>query len=542
MTTYRDIFKWGDKREVPLDNEIKKIIKEKFNFTDEDLTNNSLEGKEKIILKRECQIPEKIVQQFIEVSGRENVIEDSNVRASHSYGKHFIELLKLRLNQIDNPPDLVIYPRTEDEIIEIVKICNINNIPIIPFGGGSSVTCALQAPNGGISLDLSKYINEVIEVNEINHSVTVQAGILGPDLELTLNNHGLGYTCGHFPQSFEYSSVGGWIAARGAGTMSTGYGKIEEMLLSLKVVTPSGIIETEDYPADAQAIDFNHVFLGSEGIFGVITQACLKIRKFQAKNTAYASFVFKSFESAIDCMRKVMQLGIGKPHLFRVSDPEETQMAFKLKGFEGSLSDKFLTTLGYKSPQRVLMFTATEGNAKYSKLVKRQLKKIAKKNSGFYIGILPTKKWLEQRYSSAYSRDPIMDKAIITDTIETAVTWDNLIDLWNGVRKYLKTRLLTVSMSHISHVYENGANLYITFLSPWKKGEEVEDYIKLHKGLVDTIIDNKGSLSHHHGIGRILSKWMDIKFDKTQMALLEAIKNNLDPNNIMNPGNMLGLK
>jgi alkyldihydroxyacetonephosphate synthase len=237
-----------------------------------------------------------------------------------------------------------------------------------------------------------------------------------------------------------------------------------------------------------------------------------------------------------------MQNGIGKPHLFRISDPEETEMAFKLKNFEGTFSDRFLSTLGYKTPNRVLMFVAIEGHEAYTKVVKKQLKKEARKNSGFYIGSSPTKKWLEQRYSSAYNRDPLMDKAIITDTIETTVTWEHLLPLWSALRNYLKSRPFTVSMIHISHVYENGANLYITFLSPWKKGNEVEDYVQLHKGLVDTIVNNKGSLSHHHGIGQVLSSWMNQKYGPSGINLLSAIKKHLDPNNIMNPGNMLGME
>ncbi len=542
MATYREILKWGDKREEPLGSEIKKILKEKFDLTDEDLSNNFLEGNEEVLLPGKCKISEEIIQQFIKISGKENVLEDDSTRASHAYGKHFSELLKLRLNKVDTPPDLVIYPRTEDEIVEIIKICNHNQIPIIPFGGGSSVTCALQAPNGGICLNLRKHINKVIKINEIDNSVTVQTGILGPDLEKALNNFGKGYTCGHFPQSFEYSTVGGWIAARGAGTLSTGYGKMEEIVLSLKVATPSGIIKTEAYPTDAQAIDLNHIFLGSEGIFGVITQATLKIRNYQPKNTAYASLIFKSFESAVDCMRNFMQNGYGKPHLFRISDPEETEMAFKLKNFEGTFADKFLATMGYKSPNRTLMFAAIEGSKAYTKMVKKQLRKEAKKHTGFYIGASPTKKWLEQRYSSAYHRDPLMDKAIITDTFETSVTWENLLILWTAVRSYLKARPATISMIHISHVYENGANLYITFLSPWKKTNELEDYIQLHRGLVDTIVANKGSLSHHHGIGRILSDWMNQQYGKNELSLLKAIKKQLDPNSIMNPGNMLGIE
>jgi alkyldihydroxyacetonephosphate synthase len=425
---------------------------------------------------------------------------------------------------------------------QIVSLCNSYKIPVIPFGGGSSVTGALQAPKGGICLDLSKNMNKILEINEINQSVSLEAGIMGPELEKALNSYKSGYTCGHFPQSFEYSTPGGWIAARGAGTFSTGYGKMEEMVLSLKVVCPSGIIETNDYPADAEGIDMNRIFAGSEGIFGIITEATLKIRKFQPENTAYASFIFKSFSSAVEAMRNTMQAGSGKPHLFRISDPSETEIAFRLKNFNNSIPDRLLRMMGYKPGERVLMFSAIEGNRAYTSLVKKLLKKMARKSGGFYIGSSPVKKWLKQRYSSAYTRDPLMDKGIITDTIESAVNWKNLLNLWEAVVKYLNSRPKTISMIHISHVYENGANLYITFLSPEKKDNEFEDYLNLHKGLVDTIVSNKGSLSHHHGIGRVLSPWMRNQYGNTTVPVLRAIKKELDPNGIMNPGGMLGLE
>ena len=542
MKTYRDILKWGDKREEELDSGMIKVLKQKLNISATDFAGKYLPGNEEIQIEREIQITENITQKFIEISGWENVSQQINERANHAFGKSYPELLKLRLSKIDNPPDLVIYPKSTDEVEQIVKICNEENIAIIPFGAGSSVTLALEARKGGISLDLTRHMNQVLSVSEVNHSVKVQAGMYGPVFEKHLNNYGDGYTCGHFPQSFEFSTVGGWIAARGAGTYSTGYGKIEDMVLALKVVTPSGIVETKDYPADAEAWDLNHVFIGSEGVIGVIVEATLKVRKYQPNNASYASFLFKDFESAVNTMRQTMQAGYGKPHLFRISDPEETDIAFKIKDFEGTFADWFLKLKGYKPGKRTLMFVAIEGDKEYAQFVKNKIKKTAKKNSGFHIGGSPTKKWLEQRYSSAYARDPLMDLGIITDTLETAVTWENLIPLWREIRAYLDERPLTTSMVHLSHVYENGANLYVTFLSPMKRGDELEDYYDLHKGLMDTIVQNKGSISHHHGVGRVLAPWMKQQSSEVELGLYQAIKDNLDPKGIMNPGGMFGLK
>ena len=444
------------------------------------------------------------------------------------------------MGEVKSLPDAVVFPRSADDVVKIVELCSKMNIAITPFGGHSSVTKGVESPKGGISLDLTKHLNKVIEVNDENCTATVQPGIYGPDFENQLNAKG--YTCGHFPQSFEYSTVGGWVAAKGAGQASTGYGKIEHMVLSLKVVTPSGLIETKLFPASAQGWDISQIFIGSEGTLGVIVEVTLKINRKQSLGAKYASFIFKDFESAVKSMRTAMQSGIGKPHLFRISDPEETEIAFKTKNFEGTFADKFFNLMGYRSGSRCLMFVSVEGGAGYPKHVIGSIKKIVKRNGGFSIGAKPTRKWLEQRFSSAYLRDPLMDIGIMTDTIETSVMWSKLIPLWGAVRKYLKTRSKTVVMVHISHVYENGANLYFTFLSPMAKRNELNDYYDYHKGLVETIISNGGSLSHHHGVGRMLSPWMERHLGKSSLSLMQAIKNHLDPNGIMNPGGTLGLK
>ncbi|HAF31226.1 MAG TPA: FAD-binding oxidoreductase [Bacteroidales bacterium] len=540
MKTYRDIYKWGDKRETKIDQGTINVIKEKFGFTDSELQQTHLLGNQIVKLDKTCQISQNIIDQFIKIVGEENLKTDDFSRANHSYGKYYRDLLKLRKEEIPTPPDAVIYPKSDEDIEKILEICNKNQISVTPIGGQSSVTRGVETPLGGISLDLTKHLNKVLELNEINSTVTVQSGMYGPAFEEYLNQRS--FSCGHFPQSFEYSTVGGWVAAKGAGQASTGYGKIEDMVLSLKAITPNGTIHTKTYPASAQGWDLHPVFIGSEGTLGVITEITMKIRNYRPNNTKYASFIFKDFKFAVDAMRTVMQSGIGVPHLFRISDPEETEIAFKTKNFDHTFADKFLNTLGYKSGHRCLMFVAVEGNKSYTNQVISSIKKITKRFGSFSLGASPTKKWLEQRYSSAYLRDPLMDLGIMTDTLETAVMWDNLIPLWTNVRKYLKSREKTVAMVHISHVYENGANLYFTFLSPMKKGDELNDYDEYHKGIIETIITNNGSLSHHHGVGRTLAPWMEKELGKENLKLMQAIKNQLDPKGIMNPGNTLGIK
>jgi len=538
--TYRRILKWGDKREEGIDHHMARLIREKFGLTDADLSERYLTGEETVTLDRPSMLKPAQLDFLRSICGSENILTDDYSRAMYSCGKFYGELLDLRLNQVPDPPDAVISPRSHEEVTRIIEFCNEERIAVVPAGGQSSVTGALRAPKGGLALDLTKHLNKILKISTVNKTVTVQAGICGPPLEEELNRHG--YSCGHFPQSFEYSTVGGWISARGAGQASTGYGKIEDMVVALKAVTPAGVIETKEFPRTAQGWDIFRLFAGAEGTLGVITEVTLRIFNHAPQNTASAAFIFRSFATAVEAMRTMIQSEYGRPHLFRISDPAETAIAFTTGGFDGTLSDKVLKALGFKTGSRCLMFVTVEGEKEYAGFVISKIKKTARKGRGMYIGTGPVRKWLDQRYSSAYMRDPLMDRGTMTDTLETAVTWENLLPVWSAAHEYVNKRPKAFMMIHISHVYENGANLYFTFLSPMEKGNEKNDYVLFHRGLVDTILANGGSITHHHGVGRVFAPWMEGHLGKNYMEALRAVKRHFDPNNIMNPGGTLGLQ
>jgi alkyldihydroxyacetonephosphate synthase len=537
--TYRQILKWGDKREHQIDPLMLKVIREKFGLEESDFGTKHLPGGQEVRLVKASSLTPLQLDFFRDTVGEENLHSDDFTRAKYAYGKFYGELLDLRMNLVPHPPDAVISPRSVSELEKIVEYCSSERIPIIPVGGQSSVTGALQTPRGGIAVDITGHLNRIIKVNATNKTVTVQAGIYGPALEEELNKHG--FTCGHFPQSFEYSTVGGWIAARGAGQASTGYGKIEDMVIALKAVTPAGVIETREFPRTAQGWDIFRLFIGSEGTLGIITEVTLNIHNYKPENTSYGSFIFRSFAEAVEAMRKMIQSEYGRPHLFRISDPDETDIAFKTSGFDNSISDKVLRSLGFLPGKRSLMFVAVEGERGYTKFVLGKVRHTARKGKGMFIGRSPVIKWLDQRYSSSYMRDPLMDLGIMSDTLETAVTWENLLKVWSAAHEYVSRRPQTVFMIHISHVYESGANLYFTFLSPMEKGNEKSDFEVFHRGLVDTIVGNGGSLSHHHGVGRVLAPWMEQHLGSTSMDVFRAVSKHFDPNNIMNPGGTLGM-
>ncbi len=548
---FREIFKWGDPahEEILPEHAIEFLRK---NFPADILrlapAEKFLAGYEPVKIARKSALSSASLESLRKLVGATNVTVDDTDRARHSAGKFFTELLDLRLGRVPNPPDAVVYPRNEKDVIQVIQFCQSKQIPIIPFGAGSSVTRGLAAPKGGIALDLTRQMHRVIRLNEMNDSVTVEPGILGPDLEQYLNERG--YTCGHFPQSFEYSTVGGWVAARGAGQASTGYGTMADMVLGQRMVTPAGTLETKDYPCSSLGPDLDQLITGSEGALGVITEVTMKVHRFNPENRVLASFMFPDFESGVSAMREIMQGQFGRPHFFRLQDPEETEIAFQMAGLSGGNADRLLRLLGYRPMERALMHVLVEGDRDYAKFVARKVKKIAKRYGAFSTGAGPVKKWLEQRYSSAYLRDPLMDAGIAIDTLETAVTWENLLTLWTAARAYIKKRPNTFCLAHISHVYENGAMLYFIFMTPLKpcvagnsKSEAamIDDFVRFHTGLIETFHANHGSLSHHHGIGRLMTPWYASEIGEGSHALLGAIKKNLDPKGIMNPG-ALGLE
>lgn len=543
---FREIFKWGDPaHEEQLKEHVVEFLEEHYPRTGARLKSGEkfLAGFEPVRIAKKGRLKSGTLAALRKIVGASNVSTDDVDRARHSAGKFFTELLELRLGRVPNPPDAVVFPRNEKEVAAVLQYCQTKKIPVIPFGGGSSVTGGLSSPRGGIALNLTRHMNKVISLNEINESVTVQAGMYGPALETYLNERG--YTCGHFPQSFEYSTVGGWSAARGAGQASTGYGTMAAMVLGQRLVSPAGTIATRDFPTVSLGPDLDGILVGSEGVLGALTEVTMKVRKYRPDDSKLASFMFPDFEAGVDAMREVMQGGFAPPHFFRLQDSEETELSFQMAGMSGGKSDKFLRLLGYRPMERSLMHVIAEGDADQAKLVVKKIAKIARRHGAFATGSGPVKKWLEQRYSSAYLRDPLMDAGIAIDTLETAVRWDDLMGLWTAVREYIKKRPDTFCLVHISHAYENGAMLYAIFMTPLKECEPgdrkseaamIDDFVHYHRGIIETIRAHGGSLSHHHGVGRMLAPWLRDEIGAPAHDLLRAIKKQLDPKGIMNPG------
>jgi alkyldihydroxyacetonephosphate synthase len=467
---------------------------------------------------------------------------DSMSRVLHAYGKSYRDLIRLRLGEIPNPPDAVVYPSTEEQIGHVMSFCAENNFALIPFGGGSSVVGGVEPRDERItiSLDLAR-LNRVISVDPVSQTATIEVGITGPDLERELNARGL--TLGHFPQSFEFSTLGGWIATRGAGLTSTGFGKIDAMTQSVRVVTPRGVIETRNVPATAAGPSILQLMIGSEGTLGVITRATMRVRSLP-KEKKYRALLFKSFADGVSAIRTLMQRDM-VPTVVRLSDENETRSFFAMreeshgwKAFTQRIGLQFINSLGYSFENGALLILGVEGD---SSRILSAAQAITKSNGAFDLGESIAQSWLKDRYETPYLREVLIDHGIMIDTLETATTWENIERLHKAIDDAIvgATESKSLVITHVSHCYRDGASLYVTFLARMAKGNEIQQWEIIKRAATDCIMANGGTLSHHHGIGYEHAAWMQRENGETGMDALKTLKSTLDPNNVMNPGKWL---
>jgi alkyldihydroxyacetonephosphate synthase len=543
--SFRSILKWGapDRHKHP-NARLMAHIKDALGMTDEDFRSRHEVGDEPVPGELPGGLSETQLAQLASMVGAENIKTDSYSRLKVAYGKTMADLIRLRKGIVENLPAAVVCPRSRDDVRALVRHCHEARLPITVFGGGTSVTRGVECTRGGISLDMRVHMRKVLELNRVNQTVTVEPGIYGPALEEALNRapERFGakhrYTCGHYPQSFEESTVGGWVVTRGAGQGSTYYGKIEQMVRAQHYITPAGELRTEPYPACSMGPDVDQLMIGSEGAYGILVAVTLQIFRHRPESRAYFSYIFPSWERAVDAARETLQAEVGRPSTFRLSDPEETQVGLKHYGVEGTLLDTAMRMRGYRPGERCLLIGAADGYPTRSALVKRQVGRIARAHGAMSTTGWVTRLWEKGRYADPYLRDDLHDYGVILDTLECAAPWDRVMQVWRAVRDYCKARPRTVCMTHMSHVYPQGTNLYFIFAA---RMTELEDYLTFQAGILDTIRQSGAALSHHHGIGKMIAPWLPGALGDEQLALLRAIKRHLDPHNIMNPGGTLAL-
>ncbi len=544
--SYRSISRWGDPDFVKYPKEaLYKLIKDTFKLTDDDFKEyKGSIGFEEVSGLPTPKMDKEHVDALTKIVGKENVSQTDYDRLSVAYGKTAYDLLRIKERRFESLPDIVLYPDTTVQVEKIVAYVTEHKIPLYVYGGGSSVTRGVEPIKGGVSLDMRRNFNKVIKFNEIDQTITVQAGMSGPTLEKTLNNAvelfgaKRAYTCGHFPQSFEYSSVGGWVVTRGAGQNSTYYGCISDIVAGQKYATPVGIINTTKYPREATGPSLNQIMMGGEGTFGVLTEVTLRIFRYMPENRNRFSYMFKTWQDAMDAAREILQCECGHASAFRLSDQEETSFMMKLYNVDETPLEPILNGLGFKDMERCMFLGFTEGEKGFSNNVMRNIRRIVRKYHAFNMTGLVCKSWEKGRFNDPYLRDTCLDFGIVVDTMECTVNWSNMEQVHTDVRKVCKARPNTIVTTHMSHVYPDGANLYFIFISKFDDAEEFKAY---HASILDAILKAGASMSHHHGIGKMFGPWLESYTGEEEFKIYKALKKHFDPDNIMNPGGTLGL-
>lgn len=545
--SWRSIFRWGDPDFVKYPKEsLYRMMKEKFEMTDEDFRQyDGSIGMEKVELAN-CPIhlDQKHIDALKEIVGEKYVRTDDYARVSVAYGKTAYDAMRLREKRLDSLPDVVVYPAKTKEVEDIVAYCTKEKLPLYVYGGGSSVTMGVEPVKGGISLDMRLRFNEVVSFNEVDQTITVQAGMSGPKLEKILNNAQTifgakrAYTCGHFPQSFEYSSVGGWVVTRGAGQNSTYYGCITDIVLSQKYATPIGNVQTSHYPREATGPNLNQIMMGSEGTFGVLTEVTLKVFRYMPENRKRFSYIFKNWKVAMAAAREMMQCEAGFSSVFRLSDPEETNLMLRLYNVDETPLWKLLDIRGFQDMQRCLFLGFTDGGKGYSKNVAANIRRIARKYKAMSLTSYVTKSWEKGRFNDPYLRDTMMDFGIVTDTLECTVNWSNMAKVHREVRKVCHKLPNTIVTTHMSHCYPQGANLYFIFITKMSGADKFRAY---HTTILDAIQKSGAAISHHHGIGKMFAPWLEGSLGHTEYGVFKVLKDYFDKDYLMNPGGTLGL-
>ena len=483
--------------------------------------------------------------------GDGQIVDDKKSRLVHAAGKSFRDLWLMRHGQVQFAPDCVVYPDTEEDVALVVRAAHEHGVVLVPFGGGSNIAgCLVPSDRGGrmvVSLDMCR-MHRVLEVDRYSLTARIQPGVYGQHLEDQLAEHGV--TLGHFPDSFLHSTLGGWVATRSAGMQSDIYGKIEDMVISLRMVTPSGTIITRTVPKSSNGIDIKHLCIGSEGILGVITEVDVQVHHKPEKEDWYG-WLFPDFKSGLDAIHECHR-GDCMPTVTRLNDPKKTALSFAFKhpktGIKDKIAKAFKWYIGNVKKidfnQCCLMVVKYEGTPQAFSRIKNRVTAIYKKHRGVCLGAEPGRSFAKVKFDFPHLRDYVMDRSIMADVSETATTWDNLRTLHESgladVEQAIKDTGVDAWVGyHLSHSYRTGASLYFTFGCLQREGREIEQYLYVKKAAEDAFMKNGGTLSHHHAVGTEHLPWVEEDLSPTGLKAVKALKAGLDPNDIMNPGKII---
>ena len=520
---------WGDPAEAkPLSGGIRSLIKQALGV--EGPATAELEP-EQVRLRPSALSPADR-EGLTAIVGAEYCGVDDRARLLRAGGKSTLDLLRRKDSGVQDAPDAVLLPGSEEEIAAILRYSADHSIAIVPFGGGTSVVGGLDPIRGDFkavaSLDLRR-LNELHTIDEISCEAELGAGLTGPEAERLLGERG--FSLGHFPQSFVFATIGGFAATRSSGQDSAGYGRFNDMVRGLRAVTPAGVLDLGRAPESAAGPDLRQLMIGSEGVFGIITRVRVRVHPVPAA-TRYEAWSFPDFATGADALRAVVQTGTG-PTVIRLSDEAETGV--NLATSESIGEDRI--TGG------CLAVTVFEGTEAHVESRHAETRSLLQARGGTSLGEAPAHAWEHGRFGAPYLRDSLLSAGALCETLETATNWSNVAALKAAVTEALTTSLAesgtpALVLCHISHVYPTGASLYFTVVAG-QRGNPSEQWRTAKTAASDAMMRTGATITHHHAVGADHRPWMTAEVGVLGVAVLRAVKATLDPAGILNPGKLI---
>jgi len=472
-----------------------------------------------------ASLPAEALARLRDAVGAEHVHTDDETRRLRTRGKSTPDLLRARAGDLDDAPDAVVRPGSHDEVAAVLEVAVAERLAVVPFGGGTSVTGGLVARREGfagvLSLDLVR-MKRLLAVDHTSMTATLEPGLRGPEAEALLAAEGL--TLGHFPQSFEYATIGGFAATRSSGQASAGFGRFDSLVVGLTVATPRGRLDLGSAPATAAGPDLRQLILGSEGTLGVITAVRVRVRRLP-ETKVYEGWRWSSFADGATAMRTLAQAGL-LPTVIRLSDEAETSL---------NLADP--AAIGATASAGCLMVVGFEGEPAAVAAKRAAVAAVLSGLGGDPAGAEPGEKWARGRFDAPYLRDSMLDIGVLVETLETATYWSDLDRLYEAVRAALTDALgdPALVLCHISHVYETGCSLYFTVAAP-AGPEPLARWARAKAAASDAMIAAGATITHHHAVGTDHKPWFAQEVGPLGVSVLRAVKADLDPTGILNPG------
>jgi alkyldihydroxyacetonephosphate synthase len=518
---------WGDPAQAsPLPEAIRGLLRDGLGVQRETPAPRSIDA----LTLTPPRLPGGLAAALGELVGAEHAWDDHETRARHALGKSTFDLLALRAGGRLPAPDLVLLPGRHEEVLAVLELCAAERVAVVPFGGGTSVVGGLTPETeefaGVVALDVRR-LDELIALDEESRVARLGPGLRGPEAERLLSERG--YTIGHFPQSFEFATLGGFAAARSSGQTSAGYGRFDELVVALRVATPTGTLELGRAPRTAAGPDLRQLILGSEGTFGVITELTVQVRPVPAAR-CYGGWRFASFAAGSAGLRRLAQDG-PRPTVLRLSDEAETALGLAHPERLGAGGDGgCLAIVGLEGTEDDVAARASAAAA-----VLRSAGASPVDGAG--------EDWARGRFQGPYLRDALLDAGALVETLETASFWSGLPRLYRAVTDALQQSLTAagtpaVILCHISHVYAAGASLYFTVACAQRE-DAIAQWWAAKAAAMDAITAAGGTITHHHGVGSDHRQWLTGEIGTLGVAALRAVKRELDPTGVLNPGILL---